>query len=81
MRGEKPTVMLNYLMQWGHMYVMHFGMWMTFAFGATIYRDGLPELEKLPKLIKTAIVVSLALSLFSSHSHHYMSNIIPMLKE
>jgi cell division protein FtsL len=72
--------MIGYLISWGHLYVVHFGVWMTFTFAATIYKKGLPDLKNLPALLKTAVVISAILSIFSSHSHHYMTNVIPDTK-
>jgi hypothetical protein len=72
--------MLHYLAQWLHLYVIHFGAWMTFAFGVTLYKRGLPSLKELPDMLKTALVISVILSVFSSHSHHYMKNMIPDTK-
>ena len=72
--------MLAYLISWGHLYVVHFGAWVTFAFGATIYKNGLPELKNLPSMFKTTVIIAAILSVFSSHSHHYLTNIIPETK-
>ncbi len=72
--------MIPYLVQWAHMYVVHFGAWMTFAFGMTLYKNGLPNLKDLFTQLKTALILSAILSIFSSHSHHYINNIIPDAK-
>jgi hypothetical protein len=71
---------MEYLIHWGHLYIVHFGFWMTFAFGATIYNDGIPDFKKLPALLKSAVVIAALLSLFSSHSHHYLTSIVPDTK-
>lgn len=70
-------MLLQYLLQWGHMYIMHVGAWITFAFGASIYKEGMPVTERIPSMIKTALILAAILSIFSSHSHHYISNILP----
>ena len=71
--------MLHYLVQWGHMYVIHFGVWMTFLFAADVYKNGMPTLDKLPTMFKTALILSATLSLFSSHSQHYIAHILPKI--
>jgi hypothetical protein len=65
---------MNYFIQWGHHYVVHFGIWVTLGLAATVYRDGLPKTSKLPGLFKSAVLLSLIASIFSSNSHiHYLS--------
>jgi hypothetical protein len=64
---------MNYLEHWASLYVVHLGVWVTFGFICSIHKNGLPEVKKLPSLFKSAIVVSLVLAIFSSHSHtHYL---------
>ena len=53
---------------------------MTFAFAATIYKNGIPDFKKLPALLKSAVVIAAIMSIFSSHSHHYLTNVIPDTK-
>jgi hypothetical protein len=43
-----------YLIQWLHMYSVHFGVWVSFGLATTIYKKGLPDIKKLPGLLKTA---------------------------
>jgi len=62
---------------WAHLYVIHFGAWVTFCFGATIYKNGMPKLKDVPQMLLTAMVIAAMLSAFSSHSHHYLTNILP----
>jgi hypothetical protein len=70
-------VHLSYLVQWGHTYLIHFGAWVSFMFGASIYKEGLPELKSVPNMFKTAIILSAFLSAFSSHSHtHYIAHFV-----
>jgi hypothetical protein len=71
---------MDYLIHWGHLYVVHFGVWMTFMFAAAIYLNGIPNLQKLPAMLKSAVIIAAIMSIFSSHSHHYMTNIIPDTK-
>lgn len=69
--------MLDYFTQWGHMYIMHFGAWVSFMFGTTIYKNGLPDIIDLPKMLKTSAILAVVLSIFSSHSHsHYLSHFV-----
>jgi len=67
---------MNYYTQWGHLYVIHFGAWVSFCMATNVYKKGLPKLVDLWGLFKVAIILSLFLSAFSSHSHnHYLSKI------
>lgn len=68
---------MSYFTDWGHAYVVHFGAWISFMFAATVYKNGLPEkTDAVIPLLKTAIVLALILSIFSSHSHtHYLSHL------
>lgn len=59
--------------------MIHFGVWVTFAFGTNIYKNGIPPLKELPSMIKTAVILAAILSIFSSHSHHYLTNIMPKI--
>jgi hypothetical protein len=68
---------LNYLVQWFHAYVTHFGAWFCFVFSMTLHKKGAPDLKALPSLFKVALIVALVLSIFSSHSQtHYLSTLI-----
>jgi hypothetical protein len=65
---------MAYLTQWLHAYVTHFGAWMSFAFACYIHKKGIPKSDILFPLLKSAALISLILSLFSSHAHtHYMN--------
>jgi hypothetical protein len=69
--------MAEYLVEWAHTYVVHFGAWVTFAFGATVYKKGLPKPKEIKSLLVSALVLAAVVSLFSSHSHsHYISHFI-----
>lgn len=73
--------MIDYLLQWFHAYMTHVGIWMTFIFACSIYKEGMPELKDLRKFFETAIILSVILSVLSSHSHinyiNYVSKLIP----
>lgn len=68
---------MAYYINWFHLFVIHFGMWVTFMFGATIMKGEIPEPDKLWKLFKSVVILAALLSVFSSHSHvHYLSNFL-----
>lgn len=69
------------MIQWANMWVVHLGAWMTFLFAADVYKNGMPELKSVPSKLKTAIVLAALLSIFSSHSHHYLQYISQILKQ
>jgi len=64
--------MWHYLAQYGHIYLMHFGAWVSIHVAMQI-KDGVSAeklLKEFPKILKTAAITSL----FSSFSHnHYKS--------
>lgn len=73
--------MSHYLMIWGHMYLIHFGAWITFSIGCTVHREGVPSPKALPELFKSATVLSLFLSIVSSQSHaHYLNTLTDSFK-
>ena len=72
--------MWNYLTLWLQLYIVHFGAWMTFTVGVDLYKNGLPELKNLKSMLKTAFIIAAILSVFSSHSHHYLANVISETK-
>lgn len=66
---------MNYLLEFLHAYSMHFGFWVCFMFGATIYKNGMPALDQLKPMFKTAMILASILGIFSSHSQaHYLSH-------
>lgn len=72
---------MNYLLEFLHAYSMHFGFWVCFMFGATIYKSGLPELTQLRPMFKTAVILAAVLSAFSSHSQsHYLNHFTAALQ-
>ena len=62
--------MIQYLIDWFNLYIVHFGGWITFIFACSIYSKGLPNMKLLPNMFRTAMILSDILSIFSSHSHH-----------
>jgi hypothetical protein len=69
--------MSEYMITWGHAYLMHFGAWVSFAFGATVYKNGLPEPKKIPSMVLSAVTLAAIVAIFSSHSHtHYLQKFI-----
>jgi hypothetical protein len=71
--------MSHYFIQWGHLYVIHFGVWVTLLCGMDVHENGLPKLKDLLSKLKTALIMACVLSIFSSHSHHYLTNILPKI--
>ena len=54
---------------------------MSFTVGSTIYNTGLPLFKELPTLFKTALIISLAMSVITSHSHiHYLGLLTQLAK-
>jgi len=70
---------MEYLVHWGHLYIVHFGAWISFMIAATVYKKGVPE-DSVGSLLLRSIALSAFLAIFSSHSHHYMTSIIPDTK-
>jgi hypothetical protein len=69
--------MVEYVLEWAHHYVVHFGVWVSFALGAQVTKNGIPEPKSIKSLLISAVVLSSIVSLFSSHSHmHYLSHFI-----
>jgi len=67
---------MSYFVQWGHTYLVHFGAWVSFMIGTKVYKEGLPALESLSNMFKTAVILAAVLSAFSSHSqNHYMTHL------
>jgi hypothetical protein len=61
--------MIQYLLTWLNAYLVHFGGWMTFICGCHVYKNGIPKIKTMPKILKAALLISLVLGLFSSHAH------------
>lgn len=65
---------MDYLIQWMHAYALHFGTWVSLLMAFGIYKDGLPKTEEIFPMFKSALVLSIFVALFSSHTHaHYLS--------
>ena len=63
--------MSEYFSQWFHIYLIHFGAWVSFMFATSIYKSGLPDVKALPNMFKVVVILSVFLSAFSSHSHNH----------
>jgi hypothetical protein len=65
---------MSYLISWSHIYLVHFGFWMSLLFGMTFYKEGLKDIDMsdFPRMFRTGFVLSAIMSIFSSHSHHLM---------
>lgn len=63
--------LLTYISIWLNLYIVHFGALLAGMFVLTIHSRGLPHMKELPDLFKTATILSAALSIFTSHSHHH----------
>jgi hypothetical protein len=73
--------MMSYYINWFHLFVIHFGMWVSFMFGAKVMKGEIPEPEQLLKLLKSVVILAVVLSVFSSHSHaHYISHLLAIAK-
>lgn len=61
---------MQYIYEWGHLYLMHFGAWISFAIGASVIKDGIPKLEDIPMMLLSSAVLGSIVAIFSSHAHH-----------
>lgn len=65
----------SYLIEWGHMYYVHFGGWVTFMIAASVHRDGIDSIST--KTVGKIMVLSVIASMFSSHAHsHYLDHFV-----
>jgi hypothetical protein len=64
--------MVEYLLHWMHAYIAHFGIWMTLLVVFDIYKNGLPEPNKIPVIFKSAFVLAAIASVFSSHAQTHI---------
>lgn len=63
----------TYLIQWFHLYIIHFSAWITFAIGAHVVKNGVPILQKSMNILLSSIFLASIVALFSSHAHnHYL---------
>jgi hypothetical protein len=67
--------MLHYLVEWGHIYLIHVGVLTGLLMIDNVRREGLPFPNKM--LIFKPLVWALILAVFSSHSHaHYLNHFV-----
>ena len=67
--------MYSYLLQWTHLYLIHVGAWVSFAFGAQVTKNGLPDPRKVPSMLLSAVILAAVVAIFSSHSHtHFLQH-------
>lgn len=66
---------MNYFTDWAHIYMVHFGMWISFMIAASVHKNGVQEMPD--KLIYRAMILSAFVAIFSSHAHnHYMQHFV-----
>jgi hypothetical protein len=69
--------MIDYLIIWGHMYLIHVSAWTSLIMLNEIYQNGVPKPIKALKLLARSAFVAAVLGLFSSHAHsHYLSHFV-----
>jgi len=72
---------ISYLVQWGHMYVIHVGAIFAFVVGAKVWKGDVDTIPKVWELFKVAFVLSVVLAVLTSHSHtHYQHLLGKVLK-
>jgi len=68
---------MNYFINWGHAYIVHFGVWFSFAFACSIYKSGIPEPKNLGGMLSSAVILSAILGIVSSHSQiHFLTQFV-----
>lgn len=73
---------LHYFAEWFHMYLMHFGAWVSFAIAASVVKAGLPEPSNIKRMLLSALILAAIVSIFSSHSHaKYLDHFLPAISE
>jgi hypothetical protein len=69
--------MIEYLLHWMQAYISHLGMWISILVGFQIYKEGLPDYKQIPDILKSAIIFSIIISLFSSQAQtHFIENFL-----
>jgi hypothetical protein len=70
--------MVNYFISWAHVYIIHFGAWISFMIAASVHKNGV---EAMPdKLIYRVMILSAFVSIFSSHAHnHYTQHFVKVI--
>lgn len=71
-------LLIKYITEWAHHYVVHLGAWITFIIAATVYKDGCPDSFKaIRQLVVGAAVLGAIVAVVSSHSHmHYIKYLL-----
>ena len=65
--------MEHYLLNWGHAYILHFGLWVTMLTLFSVHKDGLPEQwSSMRNMLRSVVVLSTVMSVFSSHSQTHL---------
>ena len=71
---------MDYIIQWLHHFAIHFGAWVSFIIGVTVYKEGAPRTVKAIKiLVVAAVALGAIASLFSSGSHMHYSTYLGLL--
>lgn len=72
--------MIEYTINWLHLYSIHFGAVVAILLLFDVYKEGLvSDLSHLKDKFKVAAVMAMFVSLFSSHCH--MHTVVHFLKE
>jgi hypothetical protein len=67
--------MSDYIVQWGHTYLVHFGAWIGFAIGVHTTKFGLPHPKQIPMIVLSSVILASLVAIFSSSAHnHYLSH-------
>ena len=73
--------MSKYLIEWLHLYSIHFGIVTAILLLLDIYINGLPDSKLIASKLKSAVILAAALALFSSHAHnHALFHLIKEIK-
>jgi hypothetical protein len=69
------------VVQWFHLYIVHFGALMSFCLAANVTKNGLPLVSAIPQLVCSSAALSAIIAIFSSGSHsHYIATITNAIK-
>ena len=73
--------MLEYLAHWGHLYLVHLGVWISALTGVAVSKNGIPlKPHDTLDLLKSVLLLALVMAMFSSHAHsHYIQHFIPKI--
>ena len=64
--------MIQYLVNWLHLYSIHLGALVAILLLFDLYLKGLPEVKEMPGKFKSALIMSMGIALFSSHFHNHL---------